>query len=119
VPATGAPVSATAASRGSATTATTSSSAQFVGAIGFHISASGLDEAGRIVHDPINGDPPPIRRSLVIGDTLFTLSDEGLMASNLDTLARESFVAFPQPQTPVVGAPGGAGGAAGGPPSRR
>ena len=119
VPATGAPVSATTATRGSATTATTSSSPQFVGAIGFHIGASGLDEAGRIVHDPISGYPPPIRRSLVIGDTLFTLSDEGVMASNLDTLARESFVAFPQPPTPVVGAPGGAGGAAGGPPSRR
>jgi hypothetical protein len=118
VPATGAPVSATPAASGSATTATASSSAQFVGAIGFHIGASGLEEAGRIVHNPVNGYPPPILRSLVIGDTLFTLSDEGVMASNLDTLARESFVTFPQPQTPVVGAPGAAGGAAGGPPRR-
>jgi uncharacterized secreted protein with C-terminal beta-propeller domain len=91
----GPPVPATGAN-GSGAGAPTSSSAQFVGAIGFHIGASGIDELGRIVHDPVGGYSPPIRRSVVIGNTLFTLSDEGLMASSLQTLARRAFVEFPQ-----------------------
>jgi hypothetical protein len=86
---------------GSAGTTTTTTNPQpgFVGAIGFHVSPSGITEVGRIAHDPINGYPPPILRALVIGNTLFTVSDGGVMASNLDTLAREAFVAFPQPST--------------------
>jgi hypothetical protein len=103
----GPPVPPTGAT-GSAAAAGTSSSAEFVGAIGFHLAASGIDELGQIVHDPVNGYSPPIRRSLVIGNTLFTLSDEGVMASSLDTLARQAFVAFPQHPTPGVGAAGGA-----------
>jgi hypothetical protein len=93
---------------GSISRAGAGSSAQFVGAIGFHIGASGIDEVGRIVHDPFNGYSPPIRRSVVIGSELFTLSDEGIMASSIDTLARRAFVAFPQQLTPVVGATAGA-----------
>ena len=83
---------------GSAGTSTTTSSSQsnFVGAVGFHISPSGMSEVGRIEHDPVNGYPPPIHRALVIGDVLFTVSDGGVMASNLDTLARQAFVPFPQ-----------------------
>jgi hypothetical protein len=67
-----------------------------VGAVGFHVGSAGISEAGRVVHDPVGGAPPPIRRSLVIGGRLFTVSDGGVMASSLDTLAREAFVAFPQ-----------------------
>ena len=69
----------------------------FVGAIGFHVSPSGIAEVGTVAHDPVNGYAPPIRRALVIGDRLFTVSDAGIMASNIDTLASEAFVAFPQP----------------------
>jgi hypothetical protein len=76
---------------------TTATAPGFVGAIGFRVSPSGITEVGRIAHDPVNGYPPPIHRSLVIGNLLFTVSDAGIMASNLDTLAREAFVAFPQP----------------------
>jgi hypothetical protein len=78
------------------TPTTTSPQSGFVGAIGFHVSPSAITEVGRIAHDPLNGYPPPIHRALVIGNLLFTLSDGGVMASDLNTLAREAFVAFPQ-----------------------
>ena len=69
----------------------------FVGAIGFHVDRSGITEVGRIAHDPLDVSSPQIDRSLVIGQRLFTLSREGVMASSLATLAREAFVTFPAP----------------------
>jgi hypothetical protein len=69
----------------------------FVGAIGFHIARSGIAEVGRVEHDPAGGYVPPIRRSIVIGDRLFTISDGGVMASGLAALDRRAFVAFPEP----------------------
>jgi Beta propeller domain len=72
----------------------------FIGAIGFHVDRSGLREAGRISHPATNGYAPPITRSIVIGDRLYTLSDQGILASRLDTLAAESFVAFPSAPAP-------------------
>lgn len=67
----------------------------FTGAIGFKVARSGITEVGRIVHDSVNGSTPPISRSLVIGDQLFTISVGGVLASSLDKLARQAFVAFP------------------------
>src|SRR5437660_388964 len=58
----------------------------FVGAIGFRVDRSGITEVGRIAHDPVNGASPQIDRSLVIGQQLFTVSSEGVMASSLATL---------------------------------
>jgi hypothetical protein len=75
---------------------------EFVGAVGFHVDRSGITEVGRIAHDPVDGGSPPIDRSLVIGQQLFTLSSEGVMASSLTTLARQAFVAFPSP-APAAG----------------
>jgi hypothetical protein len=69
----------------------------FVGAIGFHIARSGIAEVGRVAHDPIDGYVPPIRRSIVVGNRLFTISDGGVMASGLAGLDRRAFVAFPAP----------------------
>jgi uncharacterized secreted protein with C-terminal beta-propeller domain len=94
-PPTPAPGQSGGASAGGSTT-TGSPQSSFVGAIGFHVSPSGMSEVGRIAHDPLNGYPPLIHRALVIGDVLFTVSDGGIMASNLHTLAREAYVAFPQ-----------------------
>jgi len=69
----------------------------FVGAVGFRVDRSGITEVGRIAHDPVNGASPQIDRSLVIGQQLFTVSSEGVMASSLATLARQAFVTFPSP----------------------
>ena len=70
-------------------------SGAFVGAIGFRVDRSGITEVGRIAHDPVGSASPAVDRSLVIGQQLLTVSSEGVMASNLTTLAREAFVAFP------------------------
>jgi uncharacterized secreted protein with C-terminal beta-propeller domain len=67
----------------------------FTGAVGLRVDRGGLPEVARVTHDAVDGLVPPIRRSLVIGDRLFTVSDAGAMASDLGTLARQAFVAFP------------------------
>jgi hypothetical protein len=41
--------------------------------------------------------PTPIQRSLVLGSTLYTLSEAGLKATSLDTLEDTGWVEFPQP----------------------
>ena len=45
----------------------------------------------------LNGSDWLIRRALVVGQRLFTVSDLGAKSSSLSTLADESFVPFPQP----------------------
>jgi hypothetical protein len=72
----------------------------FTGAIGFSINRSGISEVGRVSHNAINGYPPTILRSVVVGDRLFTISAAGVVASRLDTLARTASAAFPQPAPP-------------------
>ncbi len=87
------------------------SGSTFSGAVGFKVGAAALAEAGRVTHPlppttaPASGDfAPPIGRSLVVGDRLYTLSYAGLAASRLDTLAPLAFEAFPQrPQDPGPG----------------
>jgi Beta propeller domain len=75
---------------------TTSSSQGFTGAIGFHVArAGGISTPVQFAQDPVNGVSPEIERAIVIGSTLYTLSDAGVMASSLGTLARQAFVAFP------------------------
>jgi hypothetical protein len=49
-------------------------------------------------------------RSVVNGDRLYTLSDEGILASRLDTLAPLTFVAFPAPVPPTGTGRSGASG---------
>jgi len=67
----------------------------FTGALALRVDQSGIAEVGRVAHDPVNGYPPPVTRSLVIGGSLWTLSDGGVMASALDGLGRLGWVAFP------------------------
>jgi hypothetical protein len=103
---------------GPGTTTTTSSSPgpgagdQFVGAVGFHVYGNRISEVGRISHPPQNGYTPPITRSIVIGDALYTLSEAGILASHLDTLAPESFVTLPS-SAPAPGVYGGGSAAPG------
>jgi uncharacterized secreted protein with C-terminal beta-propeller domain len=70
-------------------------SAGFTGAIGFRLDSTGISELGQIVQDQVDGSTPTIERALVIGDQLYTVSAQGVMASSLDTLAEQAFVAFP------------------------
>jgi uncharacterized secreted protein with C-terminal beta-propeller domain len=67
----------------------------FTGALALRVDQSGIAEVGRVAHDPVNGYPPPVTRSLVIGGSLWTLSHGGVMASALDGLGRLGWVAFP------------------------
>ena len=60
------------------------SSQPFNGAIGYTVTSSGITEVAPIVQDTVNGSTPTIERSLVIGDQLYTVSDLGVMASNLE-----------------------------------
>ncbi len=75
---------------------TSTSSQPFDGAVAFHVSRSGgIGALARIAQDAVTGTTPSIERAIVIGQTLYTLSDSGIMASSLSTLARQAFVSFP------------------------
>ncbi|MGH2686543.1 MAG: beta-propeller domain-containing protein, partial [Actinomycetota bacterium] len=67
------------------------------GAIAFEVDvAGGITEQGRLTHMQGQDDYlGQIRRSVVVGDSLYTLSDKGLMASDLATLTEQAFVEFP------------------------
>ena len=65
----------------------------FQGAVGFRVRRGpGIEEAGRASHDNA-----PILRSFVAAGRLFTLSDAGLEADSLDSLAEEAWLPFPAP----------------------
>ena len=65
------------------------------GAVGLRVTrAAGIAERGRIEHP--GSFPLPVRRSLVAGERLVTVSDRGVATSRLSTLAPLGFLAFPQ-----------------------
>ncbi|MEZ5101001.1 MAG: beta-propeller domain-containing protein [Thermoleophilia bacterium] len=82
-------------------------------AFAFRVGAGGIERLGAIAHlEALPGLPassrplggPSIRRVLVVGGSVYTLSDLGLKASDLATLQAQGFVAFPleQGDAPVV-----------------
>ncbi len=77
----------------------------FFGAVVIKVAEDGITEVGRITHDRHQGEDgyydwgAQIRRSIVIQDALYTLSDVGLMASDLDTLATKGVVYFDQAES--------------------
>lgn len=70
-------------------------------ALGFRVGrARGIDEAGRIEHEAGRlSYTPGVRRSLVVGASVLTVSDAGVKSSGLTTLAEQGWAAFPPPQT--------------------
>ena len=68
---------------------------------GFRVGRTrGIDAAGRVEHE----QSIPIRRSLVVGDSVLTVSENGVKASSLAGLAERGWAAFPAP--PSVAPPG-------------
>ena len=70
---------------------------QFTGAVAVDVAEDGtLDERGRVTHQPHVGPEryAAVSRSLVVGDTLYTLSEAGILASDLRTMADEGWLAF-------------------------
>jgi hypothetical protein len=62
-------------------------------AAGFRVDpATGIEEIGRIRHPEDRLGTVPIRRSVVVGQRLFTLSDRGMLTSDLTTLAPQAWV---------------------------
>jgi uncharacterized secreted protein with C-terminal beta-propeller domain len=60
-------------------------------AVGFRVGRSrGIDPVGRVEHNRTS----PIRRSLVVRDGVLTVSDDGVKASSLATLAERGFASF-------------------------
>jgi hypothetical protein len=68
----------------------------FSGAVGLRVRrAGGIAEAGRITHGA-GADQAVVRRAFVSGSRLLTVSDRGIAAAALDTLAPLGFTAFPE-----------------------
>ena len=65
-------------------------------AVGLRVGRRGIDRVGRVEHDRAQ----PIRRSLVVRDSVVTVSETGVKASSLATLAERGWVAFPPAAEP-------------------
>ena len=65
-----------------------------VGALGMIVTRDTIREAGRVIHPTDQLFGQGVRRSLVVGDTLFTLSDTGLKASGLSDFAERAWLPF-------------------------
>ncbi len=71
----------------------------FVGAIAIKATADGIEEIGRITHGENKAAEeywwaPSIERSMVIGDSLYTYSYEGVLQSDLETIEPGGYVGF-------------------------
>jgi hypothetical protein len=71
----------------------------FSGAIAVRATRDGIEEIGRITHaQKETGQEAmwasPIERSLVVGDSLYTYSYDGILQSDLDTVEPGTFVGF-------------------------
>jgi hypothetical protein len=77
----------------------------FTGAVGFRVGRTdGINEAGRASHDA-GTYAAPVRRAFVVGGRLFTLSEAGIEANSLTTLAEEAWLPFPPPPPPPPSGP--------------
>ena len=71
-------------------------------AVGYRVGRTrGIDAAGRIEHEAgRRGVALGVRRSLVVRDSVLTVSDAGVKSSSLATLAERGWAAFPAPGQP-------------------
>jgi uncharacterized secreted protein with C-terminal beta-propeller domain len=69
-------------------------------AVGYRVSrAGGIDAVGRIEHEQGKlGHTAGVRRSLVVRDSVLTVSDSGVKSSSPATLAERGWAAFPPPK---------------------
>ena len=75
-------------------------------AVGYRVDrAHGVQLVGRI-SQPGSANGAAIMRSAVVGDSVFTVSDAGVAANSLATLAPEGWAAFPAPEPQPVPVPG-------------
>ena len=66
-----------------------------LGAVGLDVApATGITPIARVRHPTAAGEYDPVRRSLVAGDVLVTVSDGGLQTSDLGTLAPRGWLPF-------------------------
>ncbi|ADB51303.1 beta-propeller domain-containing protein [Conexibacter woesei] len=63
-------------------------------AAGFRVDRDAIAEVGRVTRHAA-----AVRRAVVVGERLFTLSDDGVQASALSTLAPQTWLPFPAPAT--------------------
>jgi hypothetical protein len=79
----------------------------YLGAVAFTVGDDGtLAEAGRVTHagrGDVDNGYFPIQRTLVVGDSLYTVSQAGVLKSDLSSFADQGFAAFPQPEQPSGG----------------
>jgi uncharacterized secreted protein with C-terminal beta-propeller domain len=67
-------------------------------AVGYRVGRStGLELVGRITHPKEQGASSAIARSVVVGNSVFTVSPAGVASSSLATLAPQGWVSFPPP----------------------
>jgi uncharacterized secreted protein with C-terminal beta-propeller domain len=71
-------------------------------AVGYRVGRTrGIDPAGRIEHEAGKLSwTPGVRRSMVVRDSVLTVSDAGVKSSSLATLAERGWAAFPPAEAP-------------------
>lgn len=88
--------------------------ATFMGAIVWHVSSGGLQQVGQISQPPDQGTisqtppppcatgipgnvgiPPQIERGVVVGDKLYTVSETGILVSDLASLSQVTWMPYP------------------------
>lgn len=63
-------------------------------AVVLRVAGESIERIGTIAHPYIHYGPSDIRRTLVVGDTLWTVSESGVMASDLGDLSRQAWLSF-------------------------
>lgn len=63
-------------------------------AVGLRVTPGGIRSVGAVAHPGTTDRSQPIRRSVVVGKTVYTLSDSGVAANRLADLRPRGFLAF-------------------------